>query len=442
MPDLISRRTAVGSIVRPALGAAAAASLMPLMTARAADVLSAAATDPRDPADFARDEDFWVEVSRAFTMDRAIINLNNGGCSPSPDFVQQAMKRHLDYANSNPPPWALWTVQEPRKEGVRARLARQWGVDPEEIAITRNASESLQICQFGLPLSRGDEVLTTTQDYPRMITTFKQRERREGIVLKQITIPTPCENDDEIVRRFDAAITERTRMILMSHMIFLTGQVLPVRRVCELGRKRNIPVIVDCAHAFAHLDFKISDLNCDYLGTSLHKWLFAPHGTGMLYVRRERIESLWPLMAAEEKNSNDIRKFEEIGTHPAANHLAIAEALTFHQSITGPRKEARMRALRDRWAKRLIDAGGGRVKFFTSLDPRFSCGLTAFDIDGIEADKLSTWLWEKCRIFNVWVELKGEFKGLRITPSVYTTFEELDRFCEKIEWAMKHGVPT
>lgn len=442
MSDPTTRRAALGAIFSPIAAGALFAATRPALGERAIPIGAALAAVPGAPGDIARDEDYWAEVGRAFTMDRAIVNLNNGGVSPSPALVQEAMKRHLDFANSKPPPWALWTVQEPQKEAVRERLARQWGVDAEELAITRNASESLQTCQFGLPLARGDEVLTTTQDYPRMLSTFRQREAREGIVLKLVTIPTPCEDAGAVVRAYEEAITDRTRMILVSHMIFLTGQILPVREVCELGRRRGIPVIVDGAHAFAHADFRLSDLGCDYYGTSLHKWLFAPHGTGLLHVRRERIAGLWPLMAAEEKLRGDIRKFEEIGTHPAANHLAIAEALNFHQAIGPARKAARMRFLREHWIGRLLDAAPERVRLFTPRHDAFACGIATARFDGLDHRALAAWLWEKKRIFTVHVELKGELEGLRISPSVYTTIEELDRFADAVLWAMKNGVPA
>lgn len=233
-----------------------------------------------DPARLARDESFWFEVQQAFTVDRSLINLNNGGVSPSPAIVQEAMKRSLDYSNTAPT-YSMWRILEPQREGVRQRLAHAFGCDAEEIAVTRNASESLQICQLGFDLEPGDEVLTTDQDYPRMITTFQQRERREGIVLKRFPIPVPAEDPKEIVRLFEERITPRTRLILMCHMINLTGQILPVKQVVAMARRKGIPVIVDGAHAFAHFDFTHDDLDCDYYASSLHKWLFAPHGTGL-----------------------------------------------------------------------------------------------------------------------------------------------------------------
>jgi len=425
---MIDRRHVLGALGWPAIALVAPG------TPRALGRLAARLAEVDAGGD---DEDFWGEIARSFTVDRTIVNLNNGGVSPSPAYVQEAMKRHLDYSNLAPA-HTMWHVLEPQRETVRQRMAREWGVDPEEIALTRNASEGLQICQFGFDLEPGDEVLTTTQDYPRMITTFRQRERREGIVLKQIVLPVPCEDDDEVVRRFEEAIGPRTRLILVCHVINLTGQVLPVRRIVAMARAKGVPVVVDGAHALAHLDFRLSDLDCDYYATSLHKWLFAPHGTGLLYVRRERIPDLWPLMAAPEERSDDVRKFEEIGTHPAANCLAIAEALTFHQTIGAERKLRRLVRLRDRWARRLLE--NDRVHLNTSLAPGFAGGIANVRVDGLDTKTLHDWLWKEHRILQVVIQ-HDEFEGLRISPSVYTTFEELDRFCESVELALREGLP-
>ncbi len=396
------------------------------------------AAHPGDPDEVARDEDFWSEVARAFTVDRSWINLNNGGVSPAPAAAQEAMKRHLDYANAAPPSFALWEVQVPRRESVRQRLAQHWGADPGEIALTRNASESLQICQLGLELRPGDEVLTTDQDYPRMLNTFRQRARREGIVLRTFSFPVPCEDDDAVVGLFEAGITPQTRLILVSHMVNLTGQILPVARIVAMARRHGIPVIIDGAHALAHFPFTFADLSCDYYGTSLHKWLFAPHGTGLLYVRRDRIRDLWPLMGADVSQDDDIRKFEEIGTHPEANTLAIGEALAFHEQLGDERKAARLRHLKDTWALRLLELGD-RVRLHTSLDPRFSCGIATVQIDGIDSQELADWLRRGHGIV-VTPILHAQFQGIRVSPSVYTTPRELDRFCLAMEFAARRGL--
>jgi isopenicillin-N epimerase len=429
----MDRRKFLGALGMPALAAG-----FLLDPTRAARALAAIARDERSAAEAADDEDFWFEVSQAFTVDRSLINLNNGGVSPSPAVVQDAMGRHLAFSNQAPS-YTMWRVLEPQRESVRSRLARQWGVDREEIALTRNASEGLQICQFGFDLERGDEVLTSTQDYPRMLDTFHQRARREGIVVNTIDLPTPCEDDDEIVRRFEQAITPRTRLILICHVINLTGQILPVKRVVAMARTHGVPVIVDGAHALAHFDFTIAELDCDYYASSLHKWLFAPHGTGLLYVRREKIADLWPLMAAGEAQVDDIRKFEEIGTHPAANTLAVAEALSFHQGLGPARKQARLVKLRDHWAQRLLTHD--RVRLHTSLKPGFACGIATVQIEGVPSKEINKYLWRDHRILTTVIEHE-QFEGLRISPSVYTTLPELDRFVDAMEGVLRDGVPS
>ena len=441
LTPMTTRRAFLGAITLPAAYTLAAGA--PRLGSRRhvdAALLDEIAAPHASPEDSARDEDYWALVARAFTVDRSIINLNNGGVSPSPGMVQDAMKRRLDYASSCPPPVALWREQQPQREHVRAALARHWGVDPEEVAITRNSSESLQTCQFGLELRAGDEVLATTHDYPRMISTFRQRQRREGIAFRQFSLPIPAEDDHQIVRLYEENITPKTRLILMSHIVNITGQIMPVRKVVDMARTKNggIPVIVDGAHALAHFAFKIPDLACDYYGVSLHKWLFAPHGTGLLWVRRDKIKSLWPLMASGPELDDNIRKFEEIGTHPEAPALSIAEALTFHQAIGDARKEARLRYLRDAWAGRLLATGKARLH--TSRKSQFSCGIATLQVDGLDSAKLCDWLWEGRNILTTAIK-HPEFEGLRITPSVYTSPEELDRFCDRVEWSMKNGLP-
>jgi isopenicillin-N epimerase len=390
---------------------------------------AATAGNNRAAEDLARDEDFWREIQSAFTLDRNIINLNNGGVSPSPRVVQDAMRRYLEFSNIAPAR-TMWAVLEPEVESVRRNLAADFGCDPEEIAITRNASEGLEICQLGLDLKAGDEILTTDQDYPRMITTWKQRARRDGVVLKTISFPTPPPSLDDLYDRFDRAVTPRTRVIHFCHITNLTGQIFPVKRICQMARSRGIEAIVDGAHAYAQFPFKHADLDCDYYGTSLHKWLLAPHGTGFLYVRKSKIAKVWPLMAAPEEMTANIRKFEEIGTHPAANHNAISDALQFHQAIGVERKAARLRYLRSLWTERLTRLP--RVSTPTSPDPSQSCGIGLLSVEGKEPGPLADQLWEKYRILTVAIVHK-QFQGLRITPNIYTAAGEVETFCDAVE---------
>jgi len=392
----------------------------------------------RAPAAVARDEDFWLQVQQAFTLDRTLINLNNGGVSPSPRVVQEAMRRYLDYSNTAPA-YTMWQILEPEIEAVRRRLAASFGCDPEEMAITRNASEALETVQLGIPLERGDEVLTTTQDYPRMLTTWHQRERREGIVVREITFPVPPPSQDDLAERIARAITPKTKVIHVCHITNLTGQIFPIRQIVQHARARGIEVIVDGAHAYAHFPFTRDDLDCDYYGTSLHKWLLAPHGTGFLYVRRAKIATVWPLMAAPPEMNGNIRKFEEIGTHPAANHNAIAEALSFHEGIGAERKAARLRYLFQRWARRLERLP--RVRILTPYDPAQSCGLASMAIDGMDPNKLVTYLWDTHRIIVTPIGHK-EFSCVRVTPNVYTTVAEIDRFGDVMEDILRKGLPT
>ena len=385
----------------------------------------------------AEDETYWGEIQRAFDADRTLINLNNGGVSPTPTHVLEAMIRDLRFSNEVPVEH-MWGVLEPRIESVRRELAKEFGCDAEEMAITRNASEANETMILGLDLKRGDEVIVTTQNYGRMLTTWDQRARRDGIVVKQITFTVPPRSDDYVVNQFREAITARTRVIEITHITNLTGQILPVAKVVAMAREKGIEVFVDGAHAFAHFPFMRDELGCDYYGTSLHKWLLAPIGTGFLYVRKSKQKSLWPLMAAPASMDENIRKYEEIGTHPAANHNAVAAALAFHRSIGGERKVARLRYLRDRWAKRLL-AESSRVRVLTPLDGKQAGGIALFNVDGLDSAKLQSWLWTRHRIITTPI-IHAEFNGLRITPNVYTTLDEVDRFGDAVLEAVARGV--
>jgi selenocysteine lyase/cysteine desulfurase len=389
------------------------------------------------PDQAAMDEDYWSVIQNSFTVTRGIINLNNGGVSPSPRIVTEALVRYI-WQQEDATAYTMWQILEPQSETIRTGLAELFGCDREEIAITRNASESLEVLLMGMDFKSGDEILTTTQDYPRMLTTLRQREQREGLALKLIKIPIPPKDLNEIVAAFEKGITNRTRLILMAHQVNITGQITPVKAVCDLARAKGIETIVDGAHSFAQFDFKQKDLGCDYFGTSLHKWLYAPKGTGLLYIKKDKIAKIWPMMAAESKQAGDIRKFEEIGTHSAAPKLAIGEALLFHNGVGGKRKEARLRFLSRYWMNRLKPLP--KVRFNTSFDPQQSCAIANVQIEGTDPTAIGSYLFREHQIFTTPI-VHEEFQGIRITPNVYTTLAELDRFCNVMEVIAQRGLP-
>ena len=428
-----SRRSFVASL-------SGAAVLLPSFHERSIQRLrdSLAVAGRRSAADLADDEAYWSTIQRAFDADRTMVNLNNGGVSPSPSHVLEAMIRDLRFTNELPVEH-MWRVLEPRIESVRRDVAREFGCDPEELAITRNASEALENMIFGIDLKPGDEVIVSNQNYPRMLTSWDQRVRREGIVVKSISFPLPPESRQQVVDRFAAAITPRTRVIEVTHITNLSGQILPVRELVDLAKPKGIEVFVDGAHAFAHFPFTRDELGCDFYGTSLHKWLLAPIGTGFLYVRREKIRKLWPQMAAPDSMTDNIRKYEEIGTHPAANHNAISAALAFHRAIGAERKVTRLRYLRDRWAKRLLEEGRGRVKVLTPLDSPDAAGIALVSFDGLAPNDVVSWLLNQHRIVTTPIN-HDEFSGIRVTPNVYTTIDEVDLFADKMLHALKFGM--
>jgi selenocysteine lyase/cysteine desulfurase len=390
---------------------------------------AARATKDRAPEEIAQDEDYWSEIRQAYTVDRNVINFNNGHVGPSPKPVQDALRRYLEYSDMGPYHTMIVNLER-QVETVRRRLAEAAGCDPEEMAITRNSSESLENAQYGIDLKAGDEVLTTNQDYPRMLETFLQRQRRERIVLKTISFPVPPPSMDDLYERFDRAVTPRTKLILVCHITNRTGQIFPVKRICQMAHSRGIPVIVDGAHAFGQFPVNISELDCDYYGVSLHKWTGAPVGTGFLYVRKARIAETWSLMASSARQAGDIRKFEEVGTHPAANHNAISAALVFDESIGVDRKAARLRYLRNRWAHRL--ASNSKCKILHSEDPAQSCGIGFLAFNGVDAGKMRERLLDKYSIITAYMPHE-EYTGLRVTPHIYSTVEDVDTFAAAVE---------
>jgi selenocysteine lyase/cysteine desulfurase len=398
----------------------------------------------KSPEEVARDEFYWREIQLAFKLDRTLINLNNGYTSPTPRVALESVFRYMDMVNMLPVFYQGMITRN--METIRLRMAAEFGCDPEEMALTRNASESMQIVQNGIDLNAGDEVITTEQDYPRMLTTWDQRMRREGIKVTRLQFPVPTTQDD-LFQRFEKALSPRTKVFHFCHITNLTAQLFPVARIARLARSKGIVTIVDGAHALGHFPFKLRDLECDAYGVSLHKWLLAPIGNGCLYVRREMIPKFWPLQAAPAKEDNDIRKFEAVGTHPMAIRAGLGEALAFHRAIGAECKAARLRYLTLRWANALRKHP--RIEILSNLaEPPETWGVAAVNIKGIDVRDLARFLMDKYRI--VVVPLVGgtppgqvfSYQALRVTPNVYTTLEEIDTFVMAMEDALEGGVPT
>lgn len=380
------------------------------------------------PELLASDEDYWSYIQQAYTVNPSIINLNNGGVSPAPITVQQALQRYNQLANEGPS-YYMWRILDQGREPLRAKLAELAGCEPNEIAINRNATEALNTVIYGLRLQKGDEVIGTKQDYPNMIQAWKQRALREGIVYKQISFDFPIEDNDAIVAAFEKAITPATKVLHITHVINWVGQIMPVQQLTAMAKRRGIQTIVDGAHSFGLLDFKIPDLGCDYFGTSLHKFLSAAVGSGMLWVKKERIAALWPMMCNDKPESDDIRKFETLGTRSFPIEQAIGEAINFHNAIGPARKQARIHYLKNYWASAVQKVPG--VKIHTSLNPEFSCAIAGLSVEGKTIAQLDQELFNTYKIHTVGIVWEN-ISCVRITPHVYTKLKDLDKLISAI----------
>lgn len=385
------------------------------------------------PAEAARNEEYWHTIQQAYTVSPNIINLNNGGVSPQPLIVQDAVDRYNRMSNEAPS-YYMWRTLDAGRESLRMKLADLAGCDAEELAINRNATEALGTVIFGLNLKKGDEVVLTKQDYPNMIQAWRQREMRDGIKLVWVNLELPVENEQAIVEKFREAFTPRTKVVMITHMINWTGQILPVKKISKVAREKGIAVLVDGAHTFAHIDYKIPDLDCDYYGTSLHKWLSAPFGSGMLYVKKDKIKDLWPLLPNQNPQIADIRKFEVLGTRSFPIEQAIGHAVNFQNAIGNKRKEERLRYLKNYWAEKVVNLPG--VKLNTSLKPEFSCAIGNFTIDGMEPAQIDAVLFNKYKIHAVAIVWEN-IKGVRVTPHIYTPLKDLDRLVDAISFMAK-----
>jgi selenocysteine lyase/cysteine desulfurase len=380
------------------------------------------------PQQVAQDEDFWGVIQRSYSVSTNIMILNNGGVSPSPIVVQDAVERYNRLSNEGPS-YYMWRILDQGREPLREKLALLAGCSPDEIAVNRNATEALNTIIFGLPLQKGDEVIGTRQDYPHMRQAYLQRQMREGIVYKQLSFDFPIENDDQIVKAYADAITPKTKLIHVTHIINWVGQIMPVRKIADMAHAKGIEVIVDGAHSFGLLDFKIPDLHCDYFGTSLHKFLSAPIGSGMLWMKKEHIPKVYTLLCDDNPLGPDIRKFENIGTRSFPIEQGIGEAVKFQLAIGTKRKEDRVRYLKDYWASRVQHVP--RVKLHTSLKPEYSCAICGVSIDGMTPGEVDAALFGKYKIHTTSIVIEN-ISCVRITPHVYTTVQDMDKLVKAI----------
>ncbi|MGY6742887.1 MAG: aminotransferase class V-fold PLP-dependent enzyme [Cecembia sp.] len=379
--------------------------------------------------DMASNEDYWSVIQQGYSASSSpVIILNNGGVSPSPIVVQKAVERFNELSNQGPS-YYMWQILDQGRENLREGLAKLGACSPEEISINRNATEALVTIIYGLDLKSGDEVIESTQDYPNMMQAWKQRALRDGIVYKQLTFDFPIENDEEIVEKYKAAITPKTKIIHLTHVVNWNGQIMPVKKISHMAKEHGLEVIIDGAHSFGLLDFSIPELGGDYFGTSLHKYLSAPIGSGMLWVKKEKISNLWPLICAGDPKSDDIRKFENLGTRSFPIEQGIGEALNFHNAIGTKRKEERIRYLKNYWAQQAMEIP--RVQIHTSLKPAYSCALAGVSIEGMSPGELSASLMGKYKIHTTSISIEN-IHCVRVSPHVYTKISDLDRLIEAL----------
>ena len=376
----------------------------------------------------AADEPFWEAMRGRYRLTPDYINLENGYFCMQAQDVLEAFIAHVRDINFEASHY-MRTRQFDDKLAVRKRLAALAGCSHEEVIITRNTTESLDTVIAGQHWKAGDEAVMAEQDYGAMLDMFKLQARRYGIVNRVVSLPNDPKSDDEIVALYANAITPRTRLLMVCHMVNITGQILPVRKIAEMAHSRGVAVMVDGAHAFAHLDFRIPDLGVDYYGASLHKWLGTPLGAGILYVRRDRIAPLWPIYGDAGVADDDIRKLNHTGTHPVHTDLAINQAIDFHEAIGIARKEARLRHLQNYWVSKV--RGMRNIVLNTPADPTRSCAIANVGVAGIAPGDLMKILMEKYRIWTVAIDGAG-VRGVRVTPHLFTSPTELDAFVKAL----------
>ncbi len=381
------------------------------------------------PAGLTQDEEFWYIIRQAYNVSPHFVNLENGYMSPQPESSMQGFIENIKMINEKPSFYMRRKMADDM-ESIKKRVAEFAGCSDEELVICRNTTEALNNIILGIELNAGDEILYGNLEYPSMIEALEMRAKRFGTKIRKISVPAIPSDDEKIVRIYEKEISSNTKVILVSHLVFLNGQVLPVRKICDMAHAKGIEVIVDGAHSFAHLNYKISDLNCDYFGCSLHKWLCAPLGTGLMYIKKDKIKKTWPLFGDSKNVEDSIKKFEHIGTHPISAKLGIIDAIRFQENIGSQRKEDRLRYLKNYWVSRVSKLP--KIKIFTPLKDYQSCAIANVGVEGKTPTEVTNYLYEKHKIFTVAIDYE-EVKGTRIAPHVYTSTDELDKLVRAFE---------
>jgi selenocysteine lyase/cysteine desulfurase len=385
-----------------------------------AELFKSVSAVPMD--ELAADEDFWTTIRRGYRLKPDFINLENGYYNFVPEQVLEKFIEHVREINFQAS-YYMRTVQFDNKKAMASKLASIAGCPADELIITRNTTESLDLIIGGIDWKQGDEAVMAEQDYPAMLEMFKLVSKRYGMINKVVSVPNHPQSDEEIVNLYTSAITGKTKLLMVCHMINITGQILPIRKICDMAHAKGVRVMVDGAHSFAHFKFTIPELDCDYFGSSLHKWLSVPLGSGLLYVKKEHIGNVWPILAEGERKPDDISRLNHIGTHPVHTDLAIADAIDFYNIIGVDRKEARLRFLQNYWTSKVRDLPN--VILNTPADPNRYCGIGNVGIKGMKPADLGDILFKKYKIYCAPIDGAG-VHGCRITPNVYTSTEELD----------------
>ena len=380
------------------------------------------------PLSTLRGEALWKRVRQDYHLKEDYINLESGYYNIIPTPTLRKVNEHLERVNKEGSYYMRNQLDIDRKE-VTEKLAEFVGCNPKDLAITRNTTESLDLVISGFPWEAGDHTIYAEQDYGAMQLMFEQISKRHGVQLDVVSVPNHPKNDDEIIALYESKITSKTKLIMVCHMINITGQILPIKKICDMAHSHGVEVLVDGAHCVGHFDFKITELNCDYYGSSLHKWLAAPLGNGLLYIKDKHRPKIWPLLADYEKDLTQIRRLNHLGTHPAYITLGIADAIDYLNEIGVKRKEERLSQLRQYWMKNLQEVDN--VQINTPWSNERACGIANVGLKNLKPAEMAKRLFDEFDIFTVAIDY-ANVQGCRITPNVFTTFDELDRFSEAV----------